>query len=77
MNEGHLSYFEKDDILHLAISEEPEASSVEISADITAELNAGGELIGIEIVHASRFLRDTILESIQGRLLDLHKADAS
>ena len=31
MNNSRLSYFEKEDILHLAISEEPEFSSVEIS----------------------------------------------
>ena len=49
MSKGHLAYFEKDDVLHLAITDEPEAGSVEVSPDITAELNAKGELIGIEI----------------------------
>ena len=54
MNKGHMAYFEKDDVLHFAISDEPEAGSVEVSPGITAELNAKGELIGIEILNASR-----------------------
>jgi uncharacterized protein YuzE len=74
MNKKHMAYFEQEDVLHLAISEEPEASSVEISPDITAELNAKGELIGIEILHASRFLRDTVLDSVQARMLELAEA---
>jgi hypothetical protein len=41
-----VSYFEQDDVLHLAISDEPEAGSVEVGPNITAELNAEGELIG-------------------------------
>jgi uncharacterized protein YuzE len=64
-----MAYFEEDDVLHLAISDEPEAGSVEISPNITAELNDKGELIGIEILHASAFIRDSILESVQGRML--------
>jgi uncharacterized protein YuzE len=67
-------YFEKDDVLHLAISNEPEAGSVEISPNITAELNAKGELIGIEILRASTFIRDSILETVQAKVLDLAEA---
>ena len=55
----------------LMVSDEPEANSVEISPNITAELNDTGELIGIEIINASSFLRDLILESVQGKLLTL------
>ena len=76
MSKGHMAYFEKDDALHLAISDEPEAGSVEISPDITAELNAKGELIGIEILNASRFLRDTVLDSVQARMLEMSEAKA-
>lgn len=71
MNNAKMYYFEKEDILHLMVSDEPEANSVEISPDITAELNDTGELIGIEIINASSFLRDSILESVQGKLLAL------
>ncbi len=66
-------YFEQEDILHLVLSDEPEAGSVEISPNITAELNERGELIGIEILNASAFLRDSILESVQAKVLQLSK----
>ncbi len=71
MSKAHMAYFEKDDVLHLAISDEPEAGSVEVSPNITAEVNAEGELIGIEILRASTFIRDAVLDSVQARMLDL------
>jgi uncharacterized protein YuzE len=74
MNKRRMAYFEKDDILHLAISDEPEAGSVEVSPNITAELNAKGELIGIEILSASAFIRDSVLDSVQAKVLDLSEA---
>ena len=74
MNKTRMSYFEKDDVLHLAISDEPEAGSVEVSPNITAELNAKGELIGIEILSASTYIRDSVLDSVQAKVLDLVKA---
>lgn len=74
MNKTHMAYFEKDDVLHLAISDEPEAGSVEVSPNITAELNAKGELIGIEILGASAFIRDSVLDSVQAKVLDLAEA---
>ena len=71
MNNPQLSYFKEEDILHLAISDEHECASVEISPNITAELNDKNELIGIEIIGASSFIRDSILESAQAKLLQL------
>ncbi len=49
MNRPHMAYFEQDDILHYAISNEPEAASGEVSPDVTAELNENGELIGMAL----------------------------
>lgn len=72
-----MEYFEKDDVLHLAISDEPEAGSVEISPNITAELNEKGELIGIEILNASAYVRDSIMESAQARVLKLPHAKSA
>ncbi len=66
-----MNYFKEEDILHLLISEEAEAGSVEISPNVTAELNAAGELIGVEIINASTYMRDFILESAQAKLLNL------
>jgi uncharacterized protein YuzE len=69
MNKTRMMYFEKDDVLHLAISDEPEAGSVELGPNIMVELNDKGEMIGIEILEASRFIRDSIMESVQARVL--------
>jgi uncharacterized protein YuzE len=74
MNKIHMAYFERDDVLHLTISNEPEAGSVEVSPNITAELNANGELIGIEILSASTFIRDSVLESVQAKVLNFSQA---
>lgn len=71
MNKPNMMYFEKDDVLHLVVSDEPENGSIELSPNITVELNDKGELIGIEILNASSFIRDWILESVQGKMLQL------
>lgn len=70
-----INYFKEEDILHLLISEEPESASIEISPNVTAELNAAGDLIGVEILNASNYIRDFILESVQGKLLNLVKSE--
>jgi uncharacterized protein YuzE len=66
-----MTYFETEDALHMVIAEGAEAASVEISPNITAELDANGELIGIEILNASTYVRDSILESVQARVLHM------
>jgi len=71
-----INYFKEEDILHLLISEEPESASIEISPNVTAELNADGDLIGVEILNASHYIRDFILESVQGKLLNLVRSKA-
>jgi uncharacterized protein YuzE len=76
MNETRMVYFEQDDVLHIVISDEQEKGSVELTPDITAELNERGELIGIEILNASAFIRDSILESVQAKMLWLPEAQA-
>ena len=71
MTYSKLSYFEQEDILHLVISEEDEADSLELSPNVTAELNERGELIGIEILNASTFVQETFVEGAQAKLLQL------
>lgn len=73
MNSTRMAYFETDDVLHLSISDDPEAGSVEVTPNITAELNESGQLIGIEILYASAFVRDSIMESVQAKMLQLAK----
>ncbi len=74
MNKPTMNYFPEQDVIHLMITDEEEMESVEISPNITAELNAQGELIGVEILKASIFLRDFILETTQAKLLHLQQA---
>jgi len=74
MNKLRMVYFESEDILHLAITDEDEAGSVELTPDVTAELNEQGELIGIEILRASVFLCDSMLEPFQARIAQMSVA---
>ncbi len=62
-----MRYFAQEDILYLAISNDPENGSIEISSNITAEYNDKGELIGIEILKASDFIRDSIAKFGRGK----------
>jgi uncharacterized protein YuzE len=62
-------YFEQEDILHLMVAPGPEAQSVELSPDVTVEMDAEGQILGIEILNASRFMRDSIMDSIQSQML--------
>ncbi len=71
MNNAKMKYVQQEDILYLTISDKPEVNSVEISPNITVELNELGELIGVEITNATAFIRDSIIESTQGKLLNL------
>lgn len=61
MNKPKMKYFDKEDILHLVISDEPQSSNLELSPNITAELNDNGKLIGIEILNASTFIQEAVL----------------
>ena len=74
MDKAKMTYFKEEDILHFNISEGIESNSVELSPNITAELNENGDLIGIEILEASSFIRDTILDSAQAKMMDLKKS---
>ena len=64
-----MRYFEEEDIIHLVIKSGKEARSVEMSPNITVEMDEKGDMIGIEIQNASRFIRDGLMETIQARLL--------
>ncbi len=73
MDRAKMRYFEQEDILYLEISDDPENGSIELSPNITAEYNDKGEFIGIEILRASDFIRDSVAESAQTKVLNLLK----
>ena len=77
MNKTRIRYFEQEDVLHLVIAEGPESRSLELSPNITVELNDRNELIGVEILKASAFLRDAVLESVQAKTLQLLEEQAT
>ncbi len=66
-----IAYFEKDDILHLSISDQSESGSLELISNVIAEFNDKGDFIGLEIINATSFVRDSILESAQAKLINL------
>ena len=49
MDKTKMTYFKEEDILHFVISEENESNSVELSPNITAELNENGDLGSAQI----------------------------
>ena len=71
---SNMSYFERDDIIHIKVKDGGPAGSVELSPNITAELDEENEIIGIEIIGANNYLRDSILESAQAKLLAMRKS---
>ncbi|MEQ1605445.1 MAG: DUF2283 domain-containing protein [Pyrinomonadaceae bacterium] len=74
MDKARMQYFEKEDILHLVVADGDETHSVELGPNITVELDAKNELIGVEILNASTFLRDAVLDSVQAKTLGLFAA---
>ncbi len=72
-----MRYFEQEDILHLVIAEGSENRSLELSPNITVELNDQNELMGVEILNAGKFLSDTVLKSVWAKTLQLIEARAN
>ena len=77
MNRTRLRYFEREDVLHLVISDEAERRSIELSPSITVELNDKNEMVGVEILKAKGFLLDMIQESFQASFLTTRRAEVS
>jgi uncharacterized protein YuzE len=56
MSKARIRYFEEENVLHLVITDEPESRSVELSPNVTVELNDKNEMIGVEILNAQLLL---------------------
>ena len=76
MTKTRIQYFEQEDALHVLISEGPESRSIELSPNITVELNDKNEMIGVEILNATAFLRNAVLDSVQAKTLQVLDAEA-
>ena len=73
MKKPKLLYFDEEDILHLVISGGGGANSIEVSPNITGRTQQR-QVIGIEILNASTFVRDAIMEGVQAKVLQLTPA---
>lgn len=65
-----MKYFEKEDVIHLSIRAGSEFDSIELEPNITAELDADGNVIGVEILNASEYIRQGLLASIRSHFPD-------
>jgi len=63
-----VKYYSEDDVLYVLMKPGEEAKSVEIEPGVTVELNKRGEVIGIEILDASKYLRKLIQERLEPQL---------
>jgi hypothetical protein len=73
MDNPKMTYFPEQDVIHRAMTDEDEVGSMKLSPHITGTLNADDKLIGVEILKASIFLRDFILEITQAKLMQASK----
>lgn len=71
MSKSNMRYFEEEDILHIVVADGEETRSVELGPNITVELDDDNQLLGVEILNASAFLRDAVLDSVQAKTLQL------
>jgi uncharacterized protein YuzE len=67
MQDFKVLYDEKEDILYLARKGQEE-EVVELYPGVNVELDASGELIGIELINASTLLKD-VIKSMEKRML--------
>ena len=64
MKTGTLKYYEESDVLYFFLKEGMETKSLEAAPGITIELNDKNEIIGIEILDASKFIQEYILKTL-------------
>ncbi|MBM3239327.1 DUF2283 domain-containing protein [Candidatus Poribacteria bacterium] len=70
---GKLKYYEESDVLYYLISEGEEDSAIELTPGVTVELNKEKEIIGIEILDASKFMRTFMLENFQRKFASIQR----
>ena len=79
MDKTKMTYFKDEDVLHLALFPTKKNPTVwkMTCPNVTAEFNEHGDLIGIEILEATSFIRDSIFESVQAKVLNIQKMDST
>lgn len=69
-----LHYYPETDSLYIELKKQPGAETREIAAGLNVDFDAAGNVVGIDIDHASRKLDLTSLETVE---LPLVRARAS
>jgi uncharacterized protein YuzE len=70
---GKLQYYEESDVLYYLISDGEEDSAIELAPGVTVELNKEKEIIGIEILDTSKFMRTFMLENFQRKFASIQR----
>jgi uncharacterized protein YuzE len=60
MNKPNVHYDPQSDVLYFLVRDGEEERFVEVAEGVNVELDEEGQLLGVEILNASRFLRATI-----------------
>jgi len=60
MNKPTVHYDPQSDVLYFLVREGEEERFVEVAEGVNVELDEEGQLLGVEILNASRFLRTAI-----------------
>jgi len=60
MNKPTVRYDPKSDVLYFLVRDGEEERFVEVAEGVNVELDQEGQLLGVEILNASRFLRAVI-----------------
>lgn len=64
-----INYDRKSDVLYLGVKRGIEEEFVEVSPGINVELNQRGQVIGVEILNASRVLK-SVIRPLQKQILE-------
>lgn len=59
-----IEYYPETDSLYIDMSEHPSAESIEVADGVVIDLDGNGNLVGIDIDHASTKLDLTLLEAV-------------
>jgi uncharacterized protein YuzE len=67
MTESKVRYDAKSDVLYLLCDEGEMARSIEVSPGITVEFGDAGNILGVEILRASKTLTEKVIASLHAK----------
>jgi uncharacterized protein YuzE len=67
MAESKVRYDAKADVLYLVCDEGEIARSIEVSPGITVEFGDAGNILGVEILRASKVLMEKVIASLHAK----------